>query len=165
MWGGGETERRQGAAVTRRGRGRRSGRGGTASIHRENEARVHYDSCIYIRSKNIRALCRRAPPGISSENNILMYIRPLFLRLSPPPSSPPHPPLPPSPSRAPLSVSVSVPLATDLHASTATRVLPFSLFLPFFLFSFPSSPSSSSPSPFATPCTPFLSVTTLSVSR
>lgn len=41
-------------------------------------SRVHYNSCIYIRSKNM-LLCRRAPPGISSENNILMYIRTLSL--------------------------------------------------------------------------------------
>lgn len=47
------------------------------------ERLVHYDSCIYIRSKNIPTLCRRAPPGISSENNILMYVGVLPLALSP----------------------------------------------------------------------------------
>lgn len=80
---------------------RRSGGAGERRAYTGRTRRVHYDSCIYIRSKNIRALCRRAPPGISSENNILMYIRPLFLRLSPRPS-------PRSPSSLPFAcVSVS----------------------------------------------------------
>lgn len=51
-----------------------------ASVHAERL--VHYDSCIYIRSKNIPTLCRRAPPGISSENNILMYVGVLPLALT-----------------------------------------------------------------------------------
>jgi hypothetical protein len=55
-------------------------------IHRDP---LHYDSYIYIRSKNIPMLCRRAPPGISSENNILMYVRGVLS--TPPLPAPPRP--------------------------------------------------------------------------
>ena len=112
---------------------RRSGGAGERRAYTGRTRRVHYDSCIYIRSKNIRALCRRAPPGISSENNILMYIRPLFLRLSPRP-------LPRSPSSLPFgcvsvsraySLPVAPPLGTNLHIIPPP--LPHAFFLSFSL--------------------------------
>lgn len=88
------------------GRAREPREGESARMHAA-ERLVHYDSCIYIRSKNMPTLCRRAPPGISSENNILMYIGVLPLALTSAPRS--H--LPPSLSRArffpPLSLATS----------------------------------------------------------
>lgn len=70
-------------------------------------------------------MCRRAPPGISSENNILMYIRRL---------------LSPSPSLSPLHPSPAVlprypPSSRSLSSAPPPRVsFRLTLFLPIYLF-------------------------------
>lgn len=122
----GEVRRaRRGVARSRLAR-RGCGGAGEGRAHTGRTRRVHYDSCIYIRSKNIRALCRRAPPGISSENNILMYIRPLFLLPSLSFSRP---------SLLPLAPNLHISRHRARSLSLSRSVSPYiSLFLLYFFF-------------------------------